>query len=582
MLPYIILPGSKQRLGRNASCRAKLLLQRFLFLAATGLTACDGAWPRLTWDAVDSYFDTRDTDGDGWPDCDQGYSAASCDCEDAEPDINPVALEVCDTLDNNCNDEIDEETPLYAHYLDTDSDGHGAQHAIEWNCHEALEGYARIQDDCDDADSSIHPGATEQCNGKDDDCDQSTDEDFGKTTFYGDADGDGYGNSTCAQLGCQQVHEDTSSCPSNKWSTLSDDCDDTNPNIYPGAKEPCLNDGIDYDCDGKIVLDADDDGYLPCEENPDCDDSDADIHPGAEELCDAIDNDCDGNIDALDYELILYEDSDGDGWGHGDPRPGYSCPGEGSSLFPDDCDDEDDAIYPGQDDTCDGLDNNCDGQIDEGLTQYTLYPDNDQDGYGSWVEAPTITCHEPTQNQAKNDDDCDDNNNTIYPDAPESCNSHIDSDCNGTPGNDRDGDGYCEPYDCNDWNADINPGAIEGGCDDADNDCDNSTNDKITSHYPDCDEDGWGDKSAPALNVVCAEGDKTDDGCSYVTDEYQGPDVDCEAPGVDCQATDCNDWQASIHPGAQELCDGIDHDCDDDINDCLTEALHEISIQEVR
>ena len=134
-----------------------------------------------------------------------------------------------------------------------------------------------------------------------------------------------------------------------------DDCDDTDPDVYPGAPEIC-GDGIDQDCDGEDPpceceepTDADGDGHLRPEcGGDDCDDTDPDIYPGAPEICgDGIDQDCDG----ADEECDCPEPSDQDGDGHMRPE----CGG-------DDCDDLDDTIYPGAEEICDdGIDQDCDG-----------------------------------------------------------------------------------------------------------------------------------------------------------------------------------------------------------------------------
>jgi hypothetical protein len=133
--------------------------------------------------------------------------------------------------------------------------------------------------DCDDHDGSVHPGAAETCNGKDDDCDGAIDDGF-------DLDADGA--ASCAV------------------GTKPADCDDADPAVYPGAAEAC--NGVDDDCDGTVDegFDADNDGFYACDHGAlaaDCNDSDATVHPGATEVCDAKDDDCDGQIDEVPASL---------------------------------------------------------------------------------------------------------------------------------------------------------------------------------------------------------------------------------------------------------------------------------------
>jgi hypothetical protein len=107
--------------------------------------------------------------------------------------------------------------------------------------------------------------------------------------------------------------------------------------------------------------DADGDGYC----GDDCDDDDADVHPGAAESCDGADEDCDGEIDE-DAGPTWYLDEDGDGWGG---EAVVSC--EAPDSYADngaDCDDDDASTYPGADELADGRDNDCDDEVDEGVT----------------------------------------------------------------------------------------------------------------------------------------------------------------------------------------------------------------------
>lgn len=134
------------------------------------------------------------------------------------------------------------------------------------------------------------------------------------------------------------------------------DCRDDDRFIFPGAPEPC--DGVDNNCDGVIDdgFDRDDDGWTVCE--GDCRDNDAASYPGAPEVADGVDNDCDGIVDGN----TEFTDDDGDGW----------------SEDQGDCDD--DPVNLGQyvnpaavevqldmNGDPEGVDNDCDGLVDEAL-----------------------------------------------------------------------------------------------------------------------------------------------------------------------------------------------------------------------
>ena len=96
-----------------------------------------------------------------------------------------------------------------------------------------------VDDDCDDQDALIHPGAAESCDGLDNDCDGEADEDAGGT-YYTDADGDGYGDPAGVMQACERPEQAADN---------GADCNDADATIHPDAEE--LANGADDDCDGE-------------------------------------------------------------------------------------------------------------------------------------------------------------------------------------------------------------------------------------------------------------------------------------------------------------------------------------------
>jgi hypothetical protein len=544
-----------------------------------------------------------------------GYVSDRLDCNDANAAIHPGATEICDEIDNNCDGSVDEGVKL-TFYMDADFDSYGNPAITTQACSAPSGMYVSNSRDCDDANAAINPGATEVCDGVDNDCDYQIDEGV-KSTFYDDYDGDNYGNHEISIELCTAgngwvsdsrdcddanaaIHPGATDIPCNgidedclgmdNAGTDSDgdtykiegglcgaiDCDDQNPNVYPGATEIC--DEIDNNCDGSVdegvkltfYMDADADSYgNPAETTQacsassgyvsnslDCNDNNAAINPEATEVCNGADDDCDGSVDegGLCPTLTYYCDDDGDGYNdhisHGTCNR-YNCIPYGCSAAQgSDCNDLNAAIHPGATEVCDGVDNDCDGNTDEGgvCPTITYYCDDDGDGYND--HSPHGTCNRyycvPSGCSAAQGTDCNDVNAAIYPGATEVCNS-FDDDCDGTIDEgccvDSDGDGYnrtdgaCGTVDCNDANAAINPGAIEI-CDEIDNDCDYQIDEGVKStFYDDYDGDNYGNHEISI--ELCTAGN------GWVSD-----------------SRDCDDANAAIHPGATEVCDGVDNDCD--------------------
>ncbi|MCK6521280.1 lamin tail domain-containing protein [Myxococcota bacterium] len=295
--------------------------------------------------------------------------------------------------------------------------------------------------------------------------------------------------------------------------------------------------------DSDAPVDADGDGVTA---ETDCDDDDASRYPGADEVCDGKDQDCDAEVDedALDAETT-YADEDGDGYG--DPEaPLLACePPAGSVENTDDCDDGDAAVNPDGVETCDGRDEDCDGELDEGLTPdaTTYYADEDGDGHGD-PDNSVSACAAPS-GYLTVAGDCDDDDAGVNPDAEEACGGG-DEDCDGDidegpPSDavvyyvDADGDGF------GDASETALACALTAGLSEDDTDCD----DEEATSFPGATDDCYDDVDADCLG----DSDFDCDGDGY--------DIDTSASGDDCDDTD-----ASVNPAAGESRDAADNNCD--------------------
>ncbi|HTF87032.1 MAG TPA: MopE-related protein [Planctomycetota bacterium] len=409
---------------------------------------------------------------------------------------------------------------------DADLDGYGDAFNSVQSCAQPA-GFIANGTDCNDGNGAINPGATEVCDGADNDCDGQTDEGVGAIWFQ-DFDGDGYGNAAMPLQACTQ--------PSGYVAT-STDCNDNNVAINPGATEVC--DGADNDCDGQTdegaigpvwYRDFDGDGYgnpsitqqacsMPLgyvSDSTDCNDNNNAINPGATEVCDGADNDCDGFTDE-GLGTFWFQDFDGDGYGN--PNVSQQACTQPSGYVADatDCNDNAFGINPGATEVCDGADNDCDGLTDEGAIGQFWYQDVDGDGFGD----PNVSiqaCSPPSGYVGNNGDLCPAD---PAKQAPGFCGC-------GAPETDTDADGTPDCVDNCPLNFNANQADQDG--DNVGDACDNCPV-NANPGQEDCDNDNLGD--------VCA----ISQGVSFDCNLNGIPD-DCEVAALDCngngQPDDCD------------------------------------------
>lgn len=600
------------------------------------------------------------------------------DCNDQDKNINPQANESCNQKDDNCNGVVDEEGAIGCQkfYYDNDSDTFGVNDNSKCLCQPTGKYSTGVAGDCNDNDGTVNPGATEKCNGKDDNCNNTIDEEgaIGCLLWYLDMDKDTWGVSGNHKCLC--------AASGNYTASQGNDCDDSNPSINPGAKEIC-NNGKDDNCNGVVdnevgcqgcieyFLDMDSDGWgvagqSQCLGAPsgnykatkagDCNDADKDINPDAQEKCNTKDDNCNGNVDeegAVDCKKY-YFDNDLDLYGVTGNSKCLCNPSEKyTALLDGDCNDNDKTINPGATEACNGKDDNCNSVIDEenasGCVKY--YFDGDGDTWGSATNK--CLCSPSGKYNTTKTGDCNDGDATVYPGATETCNGK-DDDCDNLVDEenatgckqyyyDGDGDNYgltnnfkclCAPSgnyktlqsgDCNDQDNTVNPGATEK-CNGKDDNCNNLVDEENASgcikYYYDGDGDTWGTTDNKCLcspsgkytatkTVDCNDADSTiypgatekcngkDDDCDNLVDEegaqgcinyYLDADNDgwgtasykclCGPSGqyTTTNTGDCNDANNKIYPGAPEVCNQLDDDCDGAIDEglscyCLNESF---------
>lgn len=454
-----------------------------------------------------------DADGDGY--FDQSRSSSSCpqpwDCNDSTTgdggqDERPGLTERCDNEDNDCDGAIDEG-------CDDDNDGYcdatmtKQTSLIVSTCNQTAS-TASMGNDCDDSASTggnVYPGATEICDDKDNDCD-------GGTIDEGcDNDGDGYCDASFAKQSGKTVAS-CSNTPSN--ASQGDDCADTNDRIYPGATEACNN--VDDNCSG-----------------------------AADEGCD------DDNDDYCDAALVYTVSSTCSAGGDCMDAPGFG------------------AVYPGALELCDGLDNDCNGDVDDNLTSLTCGLGECQRAAAACVDGIPQSC-------------------TPGRSAPETCsNRGQDNDCDGSPGELEDGiflgdactvggaAGICSvgTYACSGATL-VCQGAVPSpetcGNTGVDNDCDGNPSELENNVF-------LGDPCAvPGGQGICATGSYACNGMALICQPDIAPgqiEETCSDVGVD---NDCDGDSTEIADGLHsgDLCDtGLPGLCTDGTSSCSSNTL---------
>jgi hypothetical protein len=487
-----------------------------------------------------------DLDRDSWGDEDtlvvacsapESHSIFPGDCLDSNADVYPGAIEMCDSVDNDCNGSIDVgAADATVYYRDSDGDGFGDETTTTASCSLPF-GYVDNAVDCLDSDASVSPEGSEICNGVDDDCNGAIDDSFESLVWFRDGDGDGRGTPLEARSACY---------PPSGFVASSNDCDDSDSEIHGDMSELC--DEKDNDCDGvtdeelsdlTFFRDLDGDGYgtpldvlIACapvdgyvSEGTDCNDSDDEIRPGRTEDCNGIDDNCDDTVDEGWPVYDFWPDLDDDGYGAGVALAACELP-PGYVSDSTDCDDSDDMTHPGMYADCEGSgDEDCDGEVDEG-PDFTFYRDEDGDGFGD-IDTTMEACA-PPDGWVWDDTDCDDGSAEVHPEHREDCDDEIDNDCDGL-GDDEDVDCDCPDHG---YAADEDLGRTTG-----DGVASGSTaSDDDTYTYGECGSSGGKDRfylfEAPEDGCYTFDTDGSSfDTLLRVMDACEGVSLDCDDDG---------------------------------------------------
>ncbi len=387
----------------------------------------------------------------GWKGICRPYPSNTCHVKLSQL---PEALEAFEG-DMFLSAEFEPSTSMRPWYRDEDGDEYGSPLETVM-AYERPDGFALNDRDCADDNGDVFPRAKEVADGRDNNCNGKVDEGFVERSFFYDGDRDGFGNPQVSQ---QQTF----------------------------APEGYVDNGMD------------------------CDDESATDHPEATEIADGRDNNCDGLVDEGGEEY--FRDVDGDGFGTALDTTMALEPVEGYVSEDGDCDDNNDAIFPGAEEQFDGIDNDCDGETDEGLVTQTYYLDVDRDGYGVESETRTDT-DRPSGYSTRAGDNCPEVYNPIQADIDNdgignACDTFTDSDEDEV----QDSVDNC-PSIHNPLQQDSDEDGLGDACDETD-----SSNDRDDDRIAD-NEDNCPDTYNPT------QSDSDEDGLGNACDDENGLDID--------------------------------------------------------